>query len=496
MSEATTHPTPSTCTPDALRGLLIRVVAHLGPPARDALRLAVLPPHEWELAMRGREESRAAIISDLLAALLSPAQRTPEVQRVRPLETYFDADDSEEFREGVRDRLEGKNGNANPYAYETPEHDDWHDGWSDDDIWFVIACDALSGAPTTPGAEGERVRLLEEFWAASVEHAQAAEAAHRTEDLPYDRADPEGAALRDAAERLRRASASLADLSSGEAAPMHQAPGSESESGDDASHGGASPTGETPEIVGEIADLLDEALYALQRARDEAGHRLFSSSRGDCANAVRRILLFRGSHREYHPLRARAFSGNVLAPPLSTQSRAWVERTVRGWDAMLRDAVAERFASGPADAIRWLADLVRERLGSVPAAPGAACHGCGMAYEDFWGDVVLPSAAWSRIAPKDGEGLLCPQCIMVRLAEVGTPDYPDGVPATIYPVRPPTVAERYAMYERTSRAPTPSGEAPAGAGEPEEAWWAQFGLSDADISRTPRPSTGETEVEP
>lgn len=50
-------------------------------------------------------------------------------------------------------------------------------------------------------------------------------------------------------------------------------------------------------------------------------------------------------------------------------------------------------------------------------APPAACLDCGLPYEDFPLDVVLPRAQWLRIHP-DEHGLLCAKCIVARAAKV------------------------------------------------------------------------------
>lgn len=51
---------------------------------------------------------------------------------------------------------------------------------------------------------------------------------------------------------------------------------------------------------------------------------------------------------------------------------------------------------------------------------GARCFDCGLPYSDdrFW-DLVIDDAAWKQIAPIDGDGLLCPNCICRRLHQRG-----------------------------------------------------------------------------
>ena len=51
------------------------------------------------------------------------------------------------------------------------------------------------------------------------------------------------------------------------------------------------------------------------------------------------------------------------------------------------------------------------------APPPAECLDCGMAYEDFPMDVILPRAQWLEIHP-DEHGLLCAGCIVARASKV------------------------------------------------------------------------------
>jgi hypothetical protein len=47
----------------------------------------------------------------------------------------------------------------------------------------------------------------------------------------------------------------------------------------------------------------------------------------------------------------------------------------------------------------------------------AKCYDCGLPYTDLgFQDLIVPDWAWKRIAPVDGNGLLCPTCICRRLA--------------------------------------------------------------------------------
>lgn len=47
---------------------------------------------------------------------------------------------------------------------------------------------------------------------------------------------------------------------------------------------------------------------------------------------------------------------------------------------------------------------------------GAACNDCGLHYEDFPIDVVLPDDEWAEICPEGG--VLCAQCIARRASRL------------------------------------------------------------------------------
>ena len=47
----------------------------------------------------------------------------------------------------------------------------------------------------------------------------------------------------------------------------------------------------------------------------------------------------------------------------------------------------------------------------------ATCLDCGLPYEQFPMDVILPRAQWLEIHPDDG-GLLCASCIVTRASQV------------------------------------------------------------------------------
>lgn len=51
------------------------------------------------------------------------------------------------------------------------------------------------------------------------------------------------------------------------------------------------------------------------------------------------------------------------------------------------------------------------------------CADCGRPYDKSF-DVVIPNEAWARIAPKDGEGILCACCMHDRLVAAGITSAP------------------------------------------------------------------------
>ena len=49
--------------------------------------------------------------------------------------------------------------------------------------------------------------------------------------------------------------------------------------------------------------------------------------------------------------------------------------------------------------------------------PMATCLDCGLAYDDFPLDLLLPRSQWLEIHPTDG-GVLCAACVVARAAKV------------------------------------------------------------------------------
>ena len=49
------------------------------------------------------------------------------------------------------------------------------------------------------------------------------------------------------------------------------------------------------------------------------------------------------------------------------------------------------------------------------------CFDCGRRYGDEYGfpDLIVPDDVWAKIAPDEGNGLLCPSCMCRRLYLVG-----------------------------------------------------------------------------
>jgi len=55
-----------------------------------------------------------------------------------------------------------------------------------------------------------------------------------------------------------------------------------------------------------------------------------------------------------------------------------------------------------------------------PNKPPRQCYDCGLDYPFPGLDLLLPHDQWKRIFPEfDGDGLLCPNCISIRAAELG-----------------------------------------------------------------------------
>lgn len=50
-----------------------------------------------------------------------------------------------------------------------------------------------------------------------------------------------------------------------------------------------------------------------------------------------------------------------------------------------------------------------------------ACYDCGRGYGEEYGfpDFVVPHDVWAKIAPDDGNGLLCPSCMIRRMSLLG-----------------------------------------------------------------------------
>lgn len=63
--------------------------------------------------------------------------------------------------------------------------------------------------------------------------------------------------------------------------------------------------------------------------------------------------------------------------------------------------------------------------------PSGECYDCGLGYGvGGFGDLQLPDDVWEEINPTqhEGAGLLCPNCIFIRLRELGI----SNVDATIW----------------------------------------------------------------
>jgi hypothetical protein len=59
----------------------------------------------------------------------------------------------------------------------------------------------------------------------------------------------------------------------------------------------------------------------------------------------------------------------------------------------------------------------------TPVAIG--CYDCGIPYgDDAWIEILVPNDVWAVIAPHDGQGLLCINCIAQRCVEAGLENVP------------------------------------------------------------------------
>lgn len=70
----------------------------------------------------------------------------------------------------------------------------------------------------------------------------------------------------------------------------------------------------------------------------------------------------------------------------------------------------------------------KERLDKLREAGTGACYDCGIIYGgDSWSDLIIPDEIWEKINPTyhEGAGLLCCNCIVKRLKELG---YTKNVP--------------------------------------------------------------------
>src|SRR5690242_11416261 len=64
-----------------------------------------------------------------------------------------------------------------------------------------------------------------------------------------------------------------------------------------------------------------------------------------------------------------------------------------------------------------IGDAMTDALDPPGGPPAANCLDCGLPYERFPLDVILPRAQWLEIHPAE-HGLLCAACIVERAAQV------------------------------------------------------------------------------
>lgn len=64
---------------------------------------------------------------------------------------------------------------------------------------------------------------------------------------------------------------------------------------------------------------------------------------------------------------------------------------------------------------------LEEAIADLQRSRPLACYDCGRRYVKG-PDLVVPDADWAKIAPHDGQGVLCPNCMHDRFVALGVPD--------------------------------------------------------------------------
>lgn len=63
---------------------------------------------------------------------------------------------------------------------------------------------------------------------------------------------------------------------------------------------------------------------------------------------------------------------------------------------------------------------LEERVANLQASRPLCCYDCGRRY-DKGPDLIVSDENWAKIAPHDGQGVLCPNCMHDRFVALGVP---------------------------------------------------------------------------
>ena len=94
-----------------------------------------------------------------------------------------------------------------------------------------------------------------------------------------------------------------------------------------------------------------------------------------------------------------------------------INKGTKLYDEFLWETYGKRLSKESREAIEPFQDWLYGQLTPPPINAGEPwCHDCGVAYESsHYKHKIIPDDEWKKIAPKDGEGLLCADCIDKRL---------------------------------------------------------------------------------